>query len=135
MRILALAIVALAACTSAERQAEPAKAVAILEQAPKRHFEPLWPVQARARSSEGLEPLHEELRAQARRMDADAVIIERRYYDPAPAPGNEREPGAIGNAYPGNLERLERGSLPQGGMDVRTYGPYTVLEGLAIRFR
>jgi len=113
----------------------PDKPLAILEESPHRYYEPLWPLLARARADEGPEAIHAKLREQARGMGADAILIEHRWIDPSPAPGDEREVPLLGNAYPPLLEKLEPGALPHGGSSPRVYGPTVVVEGLAIRYR
>jgi hypothetical protein len=120
----------LCACATA---VDPAKPIAILEHAPEGHFTPVWPVSARVAASGGSAAIEEELRTQARDVGADAVIIQRRYLDPWPAPGDGRTLG-LGDPYPGVLESLQPGAFPHAPTPVRTYGPYVIVEGLAIRF-
>lgn len=134
MRPRAAAFAALFVCACASQgTATPEEPIAILDQAPERPYVPVWPVSARAPASAGRSAIDEALRDQARELDADAVIIERRYLDPSPAPGDERSVG-LGDPYPGVLESLEPGAFPRATTGVRVYGPHWIVEGLAIRF-
>jgi len=122
-------------CASPREASPPDRPLAILEEPPPRDYVALWPVQARARADAGQHALEEKLREAARDVGADAILIRHRYYDPSPAPGDEREFGLLANAYPPLLEKLEPGAIPRAGTGVRVYGPIVVVEGLAIRYR
>jgi hypothetical protein len=131
-RKAALSIVIAVGGCAAEPAAEPDAPVAILEKAPDRPYEPVWPISARAEASAGESVLDEKLRDEAREMGADAVIVERRYFDPSP-PADEGEAG-LGSSYPELFGSFDRGAFPQATIGARVYGPYVIAEGLAIRY-
>lgn len=124
-------LIAVSGC-AAQQASQPEARVAILDQAPDRHYEPVWPVSARAQASAGESVLDEKLRDEAREVGADAVIVERRYFDPSP-PADERATG-LGSAYPELFESFDRDAFPQATLGARIRGPYVIAEGLAIRY-
>jgi hypothetical protein len=128
----AVLLVAVAGCAS-QRAPAPEQPIAILDKPPDRYYEPVWPVSARAEAKSGKAALYDQLREKARDVGADAVIIERRYFDPSPAPGDGREAG-LGDPYPELLESLEPGACPHASTGARVYGPYVIAEGVAIRY-
>jgi hypothetical protein len=124
-------LIAVSGCAS-QPAVEPDAPVAILDKAPDRPYKAVWPVSARAKASAGESVLDEKLRDEARKMGADAVIVERRYFDSSP-PADEGEAG-LGSSYPELFGSFDRGAFPQASIGVRVYGPYVIAEGLAIRY-
>lgn len=110
--------------------------VAVLDGKPQRPYEVIERIEARGVPGAHVRLVREALADKARALGAEAVVAveERKHFDGLPAPHDPRERPLIGEAYPGPLGAFERGAFPPAGSDVRSRGPYYVLEGLAIRY-
>jgi hypothetical protein len=108
--------------------------IELIEGAPGRPYDEIGRIEARGRPGEHRSYVYQELRNKARALGADAVIrIEERSAIERLPPPRAGEAPLMSNAYPGPLQRFERGALPSAGFDVRVGGRYYEVSGVAVR--